>query len=92
MADALRRAESTMAYRVALALDTVPAHEGDAAVRRLAMAYAEAIDDDDEQDGLFRFGPKLQATLDSLGLTPRARALMPAKPKASGRLEAARSA
>jgi len=91
MSDHLRPAEATMGHRVALALDTVPAHEGDAAVRRLAMLYAEAIDDADEEDSLFRFGPKLQATLDSLGLTPRARAALPLKAAGSGRLAEARA-
>lgn len=80
-----------MAHRVATALDTVPANDGDAAVRRLAMAYAEAIDDADEVDALFRFGPKLQSCLDSLGLSPKARAALPATSSPSGKLAAARA-
>lgn len=72
----------TLVREVTLALEgaatDLPAGAGagagtPAAARRLALMYAEAIDDADEGDVLLRFGPKLQACLRSLGLEPPAR-------------------
>lgn len=62
-------------------------------MRLLAMQYAEAIDDAGEDNALFRFGPKLQACLTELGLSPRARAALKGadKPAATSRLAAVRS-
>lgn len=66
----------TMVQRVAAVLRSVPPASQDAGTASLALMYAEAIDDDDEGDGLFRFGPRLRVSLESLGLGPAARALL----------------
>lgn len=59
----------TLVGEVSLALEAVGEDEGPArAARRLALMYAEAIDDADEADAVLRFGPKLRACLDTLGL------------------------
>ena len=81
-------------YRVALALGSVPERDEDAPLRRLAVMYAEAIDDPTEVDALYRYGPKLQAALSELGLSPRARAALKdtVTPAATSRLAAVRGA
>jgi hypothetical protein len=49
----------------------------DAAAVRLAERYAAAIDDaDDKQAALDKLGPKLLAVLESLGATPKGRAVI----------------
>ena len=84
MSDQLRT--PTMVDRVDAALETVvPALRASATARSAAM-YAEAIDDDDEGDGLFRFGPRLHTALEALGLAPVARALLLPRPMV-GRLQ-----
>lgn len=57
---------------VAEALDSLPAEPVDAAARELARVYARQIDDCPAT--LVDIGPKLLAVLESLGMTPRARA------------------
>lgn len=65
------------------ALTLTPADTG---AVRLALDYAAAIDDADEQaDALAALGPKLLATLEALGATPAARAK--AKPTTGGKPE-----
>lgn len=49
----------------------------DAAVVRLAITYAEQLDADPEL--LVKLGPQFLAVLESLGMTPRARAAIMAK-------------
>ena len=44
MTSNLRAADLTMAHRVATTLEALPLEDGDAAMRRLALDYAEAID------------------------------------------------
>jgi len=84
MSDHLRTL--TMVDRVDAALETaVPAVRASATARSAVM-YAEAIDDDDEGDGLFRFGPRLHTALEALGLAPTARALLLPRPTV-GRLQ-----
>jgi hypothetical protein len=58
-------------------------HERDFAVQTLAIAYARQLDEGGELDAL---GPRLLAALESMGLTPRSRALILAKraPKSGG--------
>ena len=58
---------ATVVERVALALESVP-RDRQPLVQRRALMYAEAIDDGDEVDALFRFGPKLQTCLATLGV------------------------
>jgi hypothetical protein len=61
--------ESVSASLAALEVD-----ERDAGARELAMSYATLIDAaTDPWDVMERLGPKLHVTLESLGLTPRAR-------------------
>lgn len=60
--------EPTVVQRVVLALASVPGERG-AFPERLALMYAEAIDDADEADALLRFGPKLATCLASLGVS-----------------------
>lgn len=60
------------ALSAALSVEGGPVTERDVATRELALFYARAIDADAEM--LETLGPKLLATLDSLLLTPRARA------------------
>lgn len=52
---------------VARVLETAHA---DQAARQQALMYAEAIDDADEPDAVLRFGPRLEACLESLGVAP----------------------
>ncbi len=78
----------TMAQRVAAVLQTVPPAWQHAGTVSLAAMYAEAIDDDDEGDGLFRFGAKLRVSLEALGLGSAVRALLLPAP-AFGRASAA---
>lgn len=76
----------TMVDRVAAALGgTGPAASG-SATARTAIMYAEAIDDDDLGDGLFRFGPGLHTALETLGLAAVARTLLLPRPVV-GRLQ-----
>lgn len=63
----VRRA--SVVERVVLALESVP-RDRQPLVQRRALMYAEAIDDGDEVDALFRFGPKLQTCLATLGVLP----------------------
>lgn len=72
---------------VEAALDTVAPAVRCSAPARSAISYAAAIDDDDEGDGLFRFGPRLHAALEALGLTALASTLLLPRP-AVGRLQA----
>lgn len=58
----------TLVQQLAQPLKTIPEDQQNALLRRRALMYAEAIDEADEADALFRFGPKLRACLDSLGL------------------------
>lgn len=59
---------SVLARQVAFALSNADAARRDPDLVRRALMYAEAIDDADEADALFRFGPKLRDCLDSLGI------------------------
>lgn len=93
MTGSVRDAKATMAHKVATALDTLEAHEGDVALRGLAMLYAEEIDRNFDDETLAKYGPKLQSTLESLGLSPRVRASLKQNPsKSKSRLRAAREA
>jgi hypothetical protein len=65
----------TMACHVAVALETLPPARRDRVAACRAAMYAEAIDDDDEGDGLFRFWARLRTALEALGLAPVARQL-----------------
>ena len=76
MSDQLRSTTPTMVYRVGAALEALSPAARDCAAARLAVHYAGAIDDDDEGDGMFRFGPRLWTSLGTLGLTHTARALL----------------
>ena len=76
----------TMVAQVGIALDSVVPAVRVSATARVAMMYAEAIDDDDEGDGLFRFGPRLHTALETLGLAATARALLLPRPMV-GRLQ-----
>lgn len=62
----------TLTESVTGSLGAVEADPRDGAARELALVYARQIDDD--PDLLGDLGPKLHAVLDSLGLTPKARA------------------
>jgi hypothetical protein len=68
------------------ALETVSPAARHSATARLAAMYAEAIDDNDEGDGLFRFGPGLRTSLETLGLALVARGLQLPRPMI-GRLQ-----
>ncbi|SEQ14031.1 hypothetical protein [Microlunatus flavus] len=62
---------TTLVGQVALALGGAGAREDavtDLATRRRALMYAEAIDDADEADAVLRYGPRLRACLDTLGV------------------------
>ncbi len=85
MTDQLRSRETVLA-RVDDALRTVPPAARLSATGRLAVMYAEAIDDDDEGDGLFRFGSRLRTTLETLGLALLARSLQLPPPLVGRRL------
>lgn len=63
------KVETSVVERVVLALEHAPQGCEAAARRRRALMYAEAIDDADEADALFRFGPRLQTCLASLGVS-----------------------
>ena len=83
MSDDLRTL--TMVDRVDAALETLVPAVRASATARSAVMYAEAIDDD-EGDGLFRFGPRLHTALEALGLAPVARTLLLPRPMV-GRLQ-----
>ena len=68
---------ATVVERVVLALESAP-RDRQASMQRLALMYAEAIDDADEVDALFRFGPKLEMCLAALGVS------LPGAPLLSG--------
>lgn len=59
--------------RVDQALRAVPLGDEDEAAKALAMRYAKAID---EGGDLSKLGPAFLACLESLGLSPRARAAL----------------
>ena len=59
--------------KVRRALRGVALSEADAAAAELAVHYAQAIDRGGEGDDLTRLGPALLASLEALGMTPRAR-------------------
>jgi hypothetical protein len=63
-------APTTLVGQVAAALDDADrcAAPVDLATRRRALMYAEAIDDADEADAVLRFGPRLRACLEPLGV------------------------
>ena len=84
MSDDLRTL--TTVDRVDAALETLVPAVRACATARSAVMYAEAIDDDDEGDGLFRFGPRLHTALEALGLAPVARTLLLPRPMV-GRLQ-----
>jgi hypothetical protein len=64
----------TLAAAVLAALGSKQDTPQDSGAVRLAQTYAEAIDAD--RDQLAKLGPGLLAVLESLGLTPRARAAL----------------
>ena len=66
----------SMVAQVGVALETVVPAVRVSATARAAVMYAEAIDDDDEGDGLFRFGPRLHTALETLGLAAVAATLL----------------
>jgi hypothetical protein len=76
MSDQLRSTTPTMVYRVSAALEALSPAARDCAAARLAVNYAAAIDDNDEGDGVFRFGAKLRLALENLGLARTAGALL----------------
>jgi hypothetical protein len=59
---------TTQVQQLVRTLEHVAEDDQNVAVRRRAFMYAEAIDEADETDALFRFGPKLRACLESLGM------------------------
>lgn len=63
---------STLAYAVRDALGDLETLPKDGGAVRLALVYAQAIDDDPTQLG--KLGPGLLAVLESLGMSPRSRA------------------
>jgi hypothetical protein len=65
----IRVRRATVVDQVVLALESVP-RDRQPLVQRRALMYAEAIDDGDEIDALFRFGPRLHACLVTLGVLP----------------------
>ncbi|MGI3780403.1 MAG: hypothetical protein ACRYG2_06455 [Janthinobacterium lividum] len=67
-------ARMTMVQQLARALADVPGTDERSDVRRRAFMYAEAVDESDEADALFRFGPRLRACVEPLGLTLSSRA------------------
>ena len=85
MSDQLRDV-NTMVDSVDAALETMLAGVRDSSTARRAVMYAEAIDDDDEGDGMFRYGPKLRVSLEALGLAVVARTLL-LPPPMFGRLQ-----
>jgi hypothetical protein len=71
----IRAADDLIAPAVHEAIGQLPLRPEDHAAATLAQRYAAAIDDaDDPQATLDALGPKLLATLDALGATPKARA------------------
>lgn len=65
-------ARQTLLAAVQAALGEVEKEPKEAGAVRLALVYAEQIDDDPAQ--LAKLGPGLLAVLESLAMTPRARA------------------
>jgi hypothetical protein len=65
---------TTLVQQLAHALEHVATDDRDVVVRRRAFMYAEAMDEADEADALFRFAPKLRACLAVLGLELSSRA------------------
>jgi len=58
---------TTLVQQLARSLADLTLDDRSIAVRR-AFMYAEAIDEADEDDAMFRFGPRLRACLEPLGL------------------------
>ena len=83
-----RRSRPTILDCVDDALGTVAPTARHSAAGRLAVMYAEAIDDDDEGDGLFRFGARLRTALETLGLALVARSLQLPRPMAGRQVAA----
>jgi hypothetical protein len=74
--------DQTLTDAVRVALGTVENTAKDSGAVRLALVYAEAIDADPTQLG--KLGPGLLGVLESLGLTPAARARLVGKGVANG--------
>lgn len=62
-------ARTTLVQQLAQLLAAVAETDQSAPLRRRAFMYAEAVDEADEDDALFRFGPRLRACVEPLGLT-----------------------
>lgn len=81
----IRGADNLIAPAVTNAIQTLPLEPEDEAAVTLARQYATAIDEsDDPAATLNDLGPKLLATLEQLGATPKARALITKGAGASG--------
>jgi hypothetical protein len=65
---------TSLVQQLARALEGVAEDDETRVGRRRAFMYAEAIDEADEANAMFRFGPRLRACLAPLGLdlSPRA--------------------
>jgi hypothetical protein len=61
------RPRTTLVEQLGRSLEDLALDDRSIAVRR-AFMYAEAIDEADEDDAMFRFGPRLRACLEPLGL------------------------
>lgn len=73
----LRDAKELLEYSTAEALAAIDAEVQDVAAIKLAIRYAAAISrHEGDIEVLNKLGPKLLATLESLGATPAARARM----------------
>jgi len=70
----LRDADELLAPAVAATVGKLQLEDADAAVVKLAQAYAAAIDTDTDGEALEKLGPKLLAALQALQATPAARA------------------
>jgi len=94
----IRPADDLIAPAVAETVNALQLEPEDAAAVQLARRYAAILDDayatDDEAKVWNDLGPKLLAVLESLGATPRARALAAkgGATRAESRLAAIRSA
>src|SRR6266511_1663858 len=66
----LRDADELLLPAVSAAIGALTLEDSDAAVVKLAQAYAAAIDTDAEGDELEKLGPKLLAALTALQATP----------------------
>lgn len=73
----LRNADGLVTPAVAGSVENAGLEQQDEGLKRLALTYAKAIDDADEEDRaavLRDLGPKLQSALESLGCSPAGRA------------------